>query len=267
MLTIVPSMLPPPIHLRLPVDVEFGLPKHNCGDNSSKSRCVQKLRRRLNYAFKKASKYSDQQPQKYKSSYEKSIKGQQLQEKDIVLVKVVAHKGRHKLQDKWEPEEYVAIQQPIAGTPVYKVQPVNGGNIRTLLRNLLLPLGVKLEPDYKSDDSILDKDSDDDSVELTDSKTQLYGKRRFKENSSKEKSQFEIEEKPESKSKKEKHVEFESQPDIFSDICFESDTVIAPGSKLEESEIAITSDNVSNNVSTESTSQPNSEESSDKVIP
>ena len=65
-------------HPRLPIDVEFGLPKHNCGDNSSKSRYVQKLRRRLNYAFKKASKYSDQQAQKYKSSYDKSIKGPQL---------------------------------------------------------------------------------------------------------------------------------------------------------------------------------------------
>ena len=164
-------------------------------------------------------------------------------------------------------QKSVVIEQPIAGTPVYKVQPVNGGNIRTLHRNLLLPLGVKLEPDYKSNDSILDEDSDDDSVELTDSKTQLYGKRKSKEDSSKGKSQLEIEEKPEPKSKKEKHVEFESQPDIFSDICFESDTVIAPGSKLEGSEIAITSDNVSNNVSTESTSHPSSEESSDKVIP
>ena len=36
---------------------------------------------------------------------------------------------------------------------------------------------------------------------------------------------------------------------------------------MEESEIAIPSDNVSNNVSTESTSHPSSEESSDKVIP
>ena len=169
---------------------------------------------------------------------------------------------------EWEPEEYVVIEQSIAGTPVYKVQPVNGGNIRTLHRNLLLPLGVKLEPDYKSYDSILNEDSDDDSVELTDSKTQLYGKRKSKEDSSKGKSQFEVvEEKPEPKFKNKKHVEFESQPDIFSDICIESDTVIAPGSELEKSEIAVTSDNVSNNVSAESTSHPSLEESSDKVIP
>ena len=75
------------------------------------------------------------------------------------MVKIVAHKGRHKLQDRWEPEEHVVIEQPIAGTPVYKV---NGNNVRTLHRNLLLPLGVKLEPDYESDDSILEEDSDED---------------------------------------------------------------------------------------------------------
>ena len=148
-------------HPRLPIDVEFGLNKPNCSDNSSKSRYIQKLRR-LNYAFQKASKYSDQQANKYKHSYDKSVKGPQLHEHDLVLVKIVAHKGRHKLQDRWEPEEYVVVEQPIAGTPVYKVKPVNGDNVRTLHRNLLLPLGVKLEPDYESDDSILEEDSDED---------------------------------------------------------------------------------------------------------
>ena len=96
-------------HPRLPIDVEFGLNKPNCGDNSSKSRYIQKLRRRLNYAFQKASKYSDQQASKYKHSYDKSVKGPQLHENDLVLVKIVAHKGRHKLQDRWESEEYVVI--------------------------------------------------------------------------------------------------------------------------------------------------------------
>ena len=100
------------------------------------------------------------------------------------------------------------------------------------------------------------------------SKTQVHGKRKFEKDSSKEKSPIEIEEEnSEPKSRKQKHFEFESQPDIFSNICFESYTVIAPGSKLEESEIAISSDNVSNNVSTENNSHPSSEESSDKVIP
>ena len=76
---------------------------------------------------------------------------------DLVLVKVVAHKARHKIQDKWESEEYIVIEQPIPGTPVYRVRPVTGTKVRTLHRNLLLPLGVKYQPDIDSDES----DSDD----------------------------------------------------------------------------------------------------------
>ena len=192
-------------HPRLPIDVEFGLPKSNSGDNSSKSRYIQKLRRRLNYAFQKATKVANQQANKYKSSYDKSIKGPQLQEKDLVLVKIVAHKGRHKLQDKWEPEEYVVVEQPIAGTPVYRVQPVTGGNIRTLHRNLLLPLGVKLEPDYDSDDSILEEDdsSSDELKILEDNRKKVSDKEK-------------VESKSQTYPKGSKHVEFDSNVDIFS---------------------------------------------------
>ena len=144
-------------HPRLPIDVEFGLHKPNRSDNCSKSRYIQKLRRRLNYAHKKASKYSSEQAQKYKTSYDKSVKGPQLQVNDLVLVKVVAHKARHNIQDKWESEEYIVLEQPIPGTPVYRVRPATGTKVRTLHRNLLLPLGVKYQPDIDSDES----DSDD----------------------------------------------------------------------------------------------------------
>ena len=75
----------------------------------------------------------------------------------IVLVKIVAHKARHKIQDRWESEEYIVLEQPISGTPVYRVRPVTGTKVRTLHRNLLLPLGVKYQPDIDSDES----DSDD----------------------------------------------------------------------------------------------------------
>ena len=191
-------------HPRLPIEVEFGLPKSNSGDNSSKSRYVQKLRRRLNYAFQKANKVANQQANKYKVSYDNSIRGPHLQEKDIVLVKIVAHKGRHKLQDEWEPEEYVVVEQPIAGSPVYRVQPVTGGNIRTLHRNLLLPLGVQLEPDYDSDDSILDEDdsSSDESIIPGDIGTKVCDNKRLVEKS-------------QSHSEENKHVEFDSNVDIF----------------------------------------------------
>ena len=227
-------------HPRLPIDVEFGLPKSNSGDNSSKSRYVQKLRRRLNYAFQKANKFANHQAKKYKTSYDKSIKGPQLQEKDIVLVKIVAHKGRHKLQDKWEPEEYVVVEEPIAGTPVYRVQPVTGGNLRTLQRNLLLPLGVKLEPDYNSDDSILEEDdsSSDESTIPVDTKAKVYDRKRLVK-------------KTQPHSEEDKHVEFDSNVDIFPGLNLKSnltDSIVEQESVGKESNTSL-------------------EDTSDKVIP
>ena len=227
-------------HPRLPIDIEFGLNKPNCSDNSSKSRYIQKLRRRLNYAFQKASKYSDQQAKKYKQGYDKSVKGPQLHENDLVLVKIVAHKGRHKLQDRWEPEEYVVIEQPIAGTPVYKVKPVNGNNVRTLHRNLLLPLGVKLEPDYESDDSILEEDSDDDEGGLIGPIDNLSP----------------VERKANSR-KPQKHVQFES-----SETQLKSDNKGTSETLFQEVENSTLSPNKSDNVSILS-----NEGSSDELIP
>ena len=107
----------------------------------------------MNYAHKKASKYSSEQAQKYKTSYDRSVRGPQLQVNDLVLVRIVADKARHKIQDKWESEEYIVLEQPIPGTPVYRVRPVTGTKVRTLHRNLLLPLGVKYQPDIDSDES------------------------------------------------------------------------------------------------------------------
>ena len=230
-------------HPRLPIDVEFGLNKPNCGDNSSKSRYIQKLRRRLNYAFQKASKYSDQQASKYKHSYDKSVRGPQLHENDLVLVKIVAHKGRHKLQDRWEPEEYVVIEQPIAGTPVYKVKPVNGDNVRTLHRNLLLPLGVKLEPDYESDDSILEEDSDEGEEVFVGDPT-VKSSDKLPDGKKKEDSE-----------KPKKHVRFES-----SNTDLKSEDTQTPGL------LDVDNSSLSSNKS-DSKSVKADEDSSDKLIP
>ncbi|VDI33668.1 Hypothetical predicted protein [Mytilus galloprovincialis] len=61
---------------------------------------------------------------------------------DRVLVKILAFDGTHKLQDKWEEEPYVILDQPNTELPVYVVRKENGhGRKRTLHRNHLLPIG------------------------------------------------------------------------------------------------------------------------------
>ena len=71
-------------------------------------------------------------------------------------MRIVKWTTRHKIQDKWEEEEYVIISQPDPEIPVYKVKPVDGGKVRTLYRKLFLPLGLQLK-------SFSDEDSLDDS--------------------------------------------------------------------------------------------------------
>ena len=46
---------------------------------------------------------------------------------DPVLVRKTAWKGKHKIQDRWESDEYQVIGQPNPGIPVYKVKTVAGG--------------------------------------------------------------------------------------------------------------------------------------------
>ena len=93
-------------------------------------------------------------------SFDKKIKGIQLQIDDLVLVKRVAWKGRHKIQNKWEPEVYIALSQPNKSVPVYKVKPVGNGKERVPHRNMLLPLSIKFVPENDSD---IDFDQEEES--------------------------------------------------------------------------------------------------------
>ena len=94
---------------------------------------------------------SQKQAQKYKLSSDKKVKGTQLQTDDLVLVKRVAWKGRHKIQNKWKHEEYVVIDQPNKSVPVYRVKTIGDVKERVLHRNMLLPLGIKFVPEDDSD--------------------------------------------------------------------------------------------------------------------
>ena len=80
------------------------------------------------------------QQAKYRKLYDQRCRGAELEVGDLVLVKQTAWKGRYKIQDRWESEEYQVVSQPIPGVPVYTVKSVAGGRTRILYRNLLLAL-------------------------------------------------------------------------------------------------------------------------------
>ena len=59
---------------------------------------------------------------RHKGLYDRRCKGVAIGIGDLVLVKKTAWKGRHKLQDRWESDEYQVIGQPNPGIPVYEVK-------------------------------------------------------------------------------------------------------------------------------------------------
>ena len=72
------------------------------------------------------------------------MQGAELEIGHLVLVRKIAWKGKHKIQYRWESDEYQVIGQPTPGIPVFKVVCVAGGRTRILHRNLLLSLQGKI---------------------------------------------------------------------------------------------------------------------------
>ena len=137
-------------HPRLPMDYQMGINRNDLC-NTSKSKFVSELQDRLQYAYDVAEKLAQKEAERSKKLYDRRSRGVELLPQDLVLVKKVAWTSRHKIQDKWEEGEYVVLSRPDPFLPVYKVQPVEGGKVRTLHRNLLLPLGLQLKSDSEEE--------------------------------------------------------------------------------------------------------------------
>ena len=153
-------------HPRIALDFKYGLTKEGV-KSSSKCRYIQKLRRRIAYAHKRAEEVAAKEAKRQKARYDRRCRGMQLHTGDIVLVKVVAWKDRHKIQDRWEQGEYVIIDQPNPDIPVYTVKPVDADlPVRTLHRNLLLPLGVQMKGNTIPTDSLENIETEDKGIVL-----------------------------------------------------------------------------------------------------
>ena len=150
----------------LPVDVEFGLQRGSQRGPLGESSYVSQLRRRLRFAHNKAKLVASKQQDRHKRIYDRSCRGATLDIGDLVLVKQTAWKGRHKIQDCWEEEEYQVVDQPTPGVPVYVVRSIAGGRPRILHRNLLLPLQGRIRQEgVTREESSPDSESEGEAPE------------------------------------------------------------------------------------------------------
>ena len=76
-------------HPKLPIDFQLGLSREGVG-HISKSRYIQKLQKRLQFAYDRAEALAKQEAARQKKLYDRRCKGVQLLPQDLVLVKKVA---------------------------------------------------------------------------------------------------------------------------------------------------------------------------------
>lgn len=125
---------------QLPIDLAFGLVTEK--QRKPQTKFVQELRERLLRAYELASENSRKAQSRQKEGYDLRARGAIVEKGDKVLVRKVAFEGKHKIADKWEDNIYIVLDQPNLDIPVFRVQKEDGtGRIRTLHRNLLLPIG------------------------------------------------------------------------------------------------------------------------------
>ena len=152
-------------HPKLPIDIILGV-EEDPGEQTH-TKYVSELRRRLQSAYEVASHEVHKAQKRQKDVYDRKVKASVLAVGDRVLVKKLAFEGRHKLEDKWEDQPYVVMEQPNPDIPVYKVKREDdSGGERTLHRNHLLPISsLPLESPDDNDESLAVPESQDDSDE------------------------------------------------------------------------------------------------------
>ena len=133
---------------RLPVDVEFGLQRGSQKGSLGESSYVSQLGRRLKFTHNKAKQMPKRQQARHKGLYDQKCRGAELEVGDLVLVKQTAWKGRHKIQDRWEDDEYQVVEQPTPGVPVYAVKSIAGAALWSCIGICYCP--CKEESDRKA---------------------------------------------------------------------------------------------------------------------
>ena len=121
-------------------DAYLGIPSPEKSTVVSQDHYATKLRKRLQFAYKVASKEAQKAAERNKAFYDLKVREATLDIGDRVLIRQVAFKGRHKISDKWIKDLYIVIGVPIPGIPVFQVQKESDTPaVKMLHRNLLLP--------------------------------------------------------------------------------------------------------------------------------
>ena len=167
---------------KLPIDRKF---ESALEDETSLSmdEYLVELKNRIKHARDTVERHVVKAKDKQKKFYDRKAKACKIRVGDTVLVKILSHEGKHKIEDKYEEDEYIVASQPNIDIPVFVVK-TKEGRTKTLHRNHLLLLKAKVdsEDDTESENSadtpskevkqeeigtVDDLESEDEYVQLT----------------------------------------------------------------------------------------------------
>lgn len=127
---------------RLAIDVMFDITESTEG--STHSEYIENLRERLKKSYDIVQNAADKSRTKQKKYFDRKARASKVDIGDEVLVKILAHDGKHKLSDKFEKDIYTVVGKPCGDIPVFIVRSPDNKE-RTLHRNHLLPVGTDFE--------------------------------------------------------------------------------------------------------------------------
>ena len=121
---------------------------------------VESMRKRLQHAYDLASSNIKQAQENQKQYFDLKTQGAVLQVGDRVLIRNVAFKGPHKIEDRWQEPVYLVQEQPDPRIPVFHVKREDGTDrVKTLHRNMLLPIGALRIIEESDNNNNTDKDA------------------------------------------------------------------------------------------------------------
>ena len=124
---------------RLPIDVALDLPE--TPGQKTYVKYVRDLREHLRNSYQHVVEENSRASSDQKKYFDRKARASVLSPGDRVLIKILAHEGKHKIADRWSSDIYVVENQPNIDIPVYELKPEKGGQMKILHRNHLLPIG------------------------------------------------------------------------------------------------------------------------------
>ena len=158
---------------RLPVDVLMNLKHPKVGSSPDHSEFANSLQKKFEKVYSLVETNIQKAGRHQKKGYDKKMRGAVPQIGDRVLLKRVGFTGKHKLENRWEEEVYVILEQPHENIPVYRIQREDGkGRVKTVHRNLLFPLALPVGTDQKTTKAISRNDPHVEPPRVEESNTE-----------------------------------------------------------------------------------------------